>query len=94
LRSTTDIGAVKYDQLISKLHRLDAASKKGPWTKETLLIISNNPHVVSTELAAKLGRERMWLKLNIRKLKNLGLTISHDVGYEISPLGKVVLGRL
>ncbi|GAA4173979.1 hypothetical protein GCM10022218_17670 [Sphingobacterium ginsenosidimutans] len=32
--------------------------------------------------------EKEWLKLNIRKLKNLGLTISHTVGYEISPLGE------
>ncbi|MEJ1240915.1 hypothetical protein WBG78_22405 [Chryseolinea sp. T2] len=94
LRSTTDIGDEKYQQLIKKLQRFDAVSKEGPWTKETLDIISKHPHVVSTELASKLGRERMWLKLNIRKLKNLGLTISHEIGYEISPLGKVVLGQL
>ncbi|MGC3943670.1 MAG: hypothetical protein QM762_03880 [Chryseolinea sp.] len=94
LRTTTDIGADKYKELIKKLHRLDASSKEGPWTKESLDIISKNPRVVSTALAAKLGRDRMWLKLNIRKLKNLGLTISHDVGYEISPLGKEVLGQL
>jgi hypothetical protein len=49
---------------------------------------------VSTDLATKLSRERMWLKLNIRKLKNMGLTISHDVGYEISPLGREVLKLL
>ncbi|MEM7550324.1 MAG: hypothetical protein AAF363_11640 [Bacteroidota bacterium] len=34
-----------------------------------------------------MSREKEWLKLNIRKLKNLGLTISHNPRYEISPLG-------
>lgn len=94
LRNTTELEPEQFEKLITKLQRLDAASKEGPWTKETLLIISKHPHVVSTELAAKLGYERMWLKLNIRKLKNLGLTISHEVGYEISPLGKKVLAQL
>jgi hypothetical protein len=94
LRNNLDLNEAQYDQLIKKLQRLDAASKEGPWTKETLLAISKHPRVVSTELATKLGCERMWLKLNIRKLKNMGLTISHDVGYEISPLGKSVLQRL
>jgi hypothetical protein len=94
LRSDVDLSEAQYQQLIKKLQRLDALSKEGPWTKETLVAISKYPQVVSTELAAKLGRERMWLKLNIRKLKNIGLTISHEVGYEISPLGKAVLKQL
>jgi hypothetical protein len=94
LRSDVALSDAQYQQLIKKLQRLDAVSKEGPWTKDTLVAISKYPKVVSTELAAKLGHERMWLKLNIRKLKNLGLTISHEVGYEISPLGKAVLLRL
>ncbi|WP_294276703.1 hypothetical protein [uncultured Chryseobacterium sp.] len=40
------------------------------------------------------GFEKEWLKLNIRKLKNMGLTISHTVGYEISPLGSEYLKKL
>jgi hypothetical protein len=94
LRNNTDLSSDNYAMLVKKLHRLDAASKEGAWTKETLLAISRHPRVVSTELATKLSRERMWLKLNIRKLKNMGLTISHDVGYEISPLGREVLKLL
>jgi hypothetical protein len=94
LRNNLDLNDAQYQQLIKKLQRLDVASKEGPWTKATLLAISKHPRVVSTELAAKLNYERMWLKLNIRKLKNMGLTISHEVGYEISPLGKSVLQRL
>jgi ribosomal protein S19E (S16A) len=29
----------------------------------------------------------------VRKLKALGLTISHEVGYEISPRGRAFLDR-
>lgn len=94
LRNDTALTDEKFAILIKKLQRFDSASKEGPWTRETLNIIDKYPSVVSTELARHLGRERMWLKLNIRKLKNLGLTISHDVGYEISPLGKEVLRLL
>ncbi|HTF18669.1 MAG TPA: hypothetical protein VK658_11380 [Chryseolinea sp.] len=93
LRNDATLSDAQYQQLIKRLQRLDAASREGPWTKVTLLAISRHPRVVSTELATKLGHERMWLKLNIRKLKNMGLTISHEVGYEISPLGKALLQR-
>jgi hypothetical protein len=32
------------------------------------------------------------LKLDVRKLKNLGLTISLPTGYELSPRGRAFLG--
>jgi Mn-dependent DtxR family transcriptional regulator len=44
-------------------------------------------------LAAKAGVEKEWLKINVRKLKNLGLTISHQSGYELSPRGQEFLRR-
>jgi hypothetical protein len=34
------------------------------------------------------------MKVDIRKLKSLGLTISHDVGYELSPRGTAYLSWL
>lgn len=34
------------------------------------------------------------LKLNIRKLKNLGLTISLGTGYQISPRGKALIAKI
>lgn len=94
LRNETAPSDEQLTKLKKKLQRLDTASQEGPWTRETLLIIRDHPRVVSTELARSLGRERMWLKTNIRKLKNMGLTISHEIGYELSPLGKVVVGEL
>jgi hypothetical protein len=32
--------------------------------------------------------------LNVRKLKNLGLTISLGTGYRISPRGRMVMNKL
>jgi hypothetical protein len=77
-----------------KLDRMDAASADGPWTRDVLRLIADNPHVVSTELASRLGRERFAFKADVRKLKNLGLTRSFEVGYELSPRGRKLLESL
>jgi hypothetical protein len=37
------------------------------------------------------GRETKPFKLDVRKLKNLGLTISLKIGYELSPRGRAFL---
>lgn len=74
-----------------RLDRLDRASASGPWTRAVLDVIAAHPAVVSTELAAMLGRERAPFKLDVRKLKNLGLTISLEVGYRLSPRGAAYL---
>ena len=76
-----------------RLSRLDARPS-GPWTREILEWIRDNPRVVSKELAALRGVELLPMKVDIRKLKALGLTISHDVGYELSPRGTAYLERL
>jgi hypothetical protein len=34
------------------------------------------------------GRERLEFKRDVRKLKELGLTLSLEVGYELSPRGR------
>lgn len=77
----------------SRLARLDARPT-GPWTRETLEWIRDNPRVVSKELAALRNAELLPMKTDIRKLKALGLTISHDVGYELSPRGAAYLAWL
>ena len=78
-------------EITTRLDRLDAASKVGPWTRATLAVIGRNPAVVSSVLADELGRDRPELKLDIRKLKGLGLTISLGTGYELSPRGQAYL---
>ena len=74
--------------------RLDANKASGPWTRQILEWIRDNPAVVSTVLAALLERELQPMKVDIRKLKALGLTISLDVGYRISPRGQAYLDWL
>lgn len=64
------------------------------WTAETLEWIAANPEVVSKRLAELRGVELVPMKTDIRKLKALGLTISHDVGYELSPRGRAYLAWL
>jgi hypothetical protein len=75
-----------------RLTRLDRASSHGPWTRETLAIIAERPAVRAGDLAAALGRERDPFKVDVRKLKNLGLTLSLEVGYRLSPRGAAYLG--
>jgi predicted transcriptional regulator len=38
--------------------------------------------------------ERAPFKINVRKLKEMGLTESLEVGYRLSPLGKAFLARV
>lgn len=76
-----------------RLDRLDRASSHGPWTRQTLELIAENPATRAPDLAASVGRETAPFKVDVRKLKNLGLTESLPVGYRLSPRGRVYLGR-
>jgi hypothetical protein len=80
-------------EIANRLARLDARPA-GPWTRDILTWIRDNPRVVSKELAALRGCELLPMKIDIRKLKALGLTISHEVGYELSPRGTAYLDYL
>lgn len=88
LRENANVSEENLATLKLKLDRLDSHSKQGSWTLKVLLLIKDNPKVRAADLAKKMNHEKNALKINIRKLKNLGLTISHDVGYTISPLGE------
>ncbi|AQP48260.1 hypothetical protein BW730_12850 [Tessaracoccus aquimaris] len=81
------------DDLADLVRRLDRLDKRptGVWTVDVLMWIRDNPRVVSKVLAAERGVDLLPLKVDIRKLKALGLTISHDVGYELSPRGAAYL---
>lgn len=83
----------EFAAIAKRLARLDAR-ETGPWTREILEWIRDHPHVVSKELAAERGVELLPMKADIRKLKGMGLTISHEVGYELSPRGAAYLDWL
>lgn len=74
-----------------RLARLDALSAAGPWTRQVLALIQQHPERRAADLAALSGYEKDWLKLNIRKLKHLGLTESLAVGYRLAPRGVALL---
>lgn len=91
LAATAELSDADRAELDRRLTRLDRASKIGPWTMTVLRLIAERPGVRAPDLAASLGRERDPFKLDVRKLKALGLTISLPVGYRLSPRGEAYL---
>jgi hypothetical protein len=90
LRESTP-AANEVADLVRRLERLDRASHHGPWTEAVLRAIGERPGTRAVELAASLGRTRDPFKLDVRKLKELGLTESLRPGYRLSPRGQAVL---
>ncbi|MEQ8859409.1 MAG: hypothetical protein RIC56_12250 [Pseudomonadales bacterium] len=86
--------AAQLAELVARLERLDRASRTGPWTTRTLQLIAAGEAVRAADLAADLGQPKDAFKRNVRKLKNLGLTESLDVGYRLAPRGRALLGHL
>jgi len=80
-------------ELSERLGRLDARSGHGPWTRGVLGLIGANPGLAAAQLAKRLGRETQAFKQDVRKLKALGLTISLERGYRLSPRGEAFLRR-
>jgi hypothetical protein len=91
LRADAALDAAARAGIAARLARLDAASRHGPWTEATLRAIERSPGVRAGDLAEQLGRERLPFKLDVRKLKALGLTESLPVGYRLSARGRAYL---
>ena len=94
LREQASLTEAEFEVLKGRLARLDRYDKEGGWTHRLLVLIRDHPKLRAADLALKTGREKEWLKLNVRKLKNIGLTVSHDPGYTLSPLGEEFLRKL
>ena len=91
LRQQAELSEEDRRDLDRRLDRMDAA-RGAPWTREVLRLIAERPGVRAPDLAASLDRETLPFKRDVRKLKELGLTVSLAVGYEISPRGRAYLG--
>jgi hypothetical protein len=65
----------------------------GSWTRATLALIVDRPGVAAAELAEERGSNREMFERDVRKLKELGLTHSLSVGYELSPRGLAICAR-
>lgn len=93
LRNDADLSPDDITGITQRLARLDKASKRGPWTATILQLIADNPGVRAPDLAAQMGHDKPWFKAQVRKLKELGLTVSLEVGYELSPRGEAYRSR-
>jgi hypothetical protein len=91
LASTYVLTAVDVAAVSARLARLDRSSPHGPWTVAVLEAIAARPGVRAADLAESFGRDLASFKLDVRKLKNLGLTESLAVGYRLSPRGAAYL---
>lgn len=80
--------------LETRLARMDRAASNGPWTLRTLRLLAVSDGTRAADLATRLELDRDALKRNVRKLKNLGLTESLEVGYRLSPRGRALLRHL
>jgi hypothetical protein len=83
--------AHELNEIARRLLRLDQVSRHGRWTEAVLAAIGDRPGTPAVDLAARFGREKMPFKLDVRKLKELGLTESLRPGYRLSPRGESVL---
>lgn len=83
--SADDVAAIA-----DRLDRWDAAAQM-PWTRQYLTTIGDNEAVRAPDLADRFGIDVPRFKRRVRQLKGLGLTISLDVGYRLSPRGRAFL---
>lgn len=91
LAAACDLSFDDVAEISARLERYDRASKHGPWTAATLALILEHPARRAPDLAEMVGRETQPFKLDVRKLKNLGLTHSLKIGYTLSPRGEAFL---
>jgi hypothetical protein len=90
-RRTTRLTPADVATIERKLARMDGAKT---WTRAVLRVIGARPGVRAGDLAAVLGMETLPFKVRVRRLKELGLTESLEVGYRLSPRGRAVMRSL
>jgi hypothetical protein len=92
LRERSELSGEEVAAIDARLDRMDARAS-GPWTRRILALLAEKPGVLAEELAHELGREKRPFKADVYKLKELGLTESLRVGYQLSPRGRAYLHR-
>jgi acyl-CoA reductase-like NAD-dependent aldehyde dehydrogenase len=92
LRGEASLSDADWHALTARFARWD---KTAPgYFPSILRTIGAHPEVRAAELAAMAGVETLKFKQDVRKLKELGLTESLEVGYRLSPRGEAVLEKL
>ena len=93
LRETGALSAAEIAALAARLERFDKGVD-GAWTRAVLDRIAANEGEAAAVIAQAIGAEKLRLKQNVRKLKELGLTESLETGYRLSPRGRALLAAL
>ena len=70
LRQNAAIGAADLEAVAQRLARIDAASRRGPWTARIMALLREEPGVRAATLAARLKLETLAFKRDVRKLKD------------------------
>ena len=81
------------ERLRGVLARIDAGSSS-PWTTTYLALIADRPGTAARELASTVRVDVPLFKRRVRRLKELGLTESLEVGYRLSPRGRALMSLL
>jgi hypothetical protein len=71
----------------ARLDAMDRRSTNGAWTRHFLSLIEASPGTRAGDLAARIGWDTAVFKAHVRRLKELGLTESLEVGYRLSARG-------
>ena len=82
---------ISAEALFELQKRVERLEREGKWVRKVMELIVKHPRVAASQLAKKLKLETEPFKIDVRKLKKLGLTQSFEVGYEVSPRGKKFL---
>lgn len=94
LRERNELAADELRDMLERLARFDGRDASGGWTVRYLTLIRDRPGVLAALLAASLELPTVSFKRRVRQLKELGLTESLEVGYRLSPRGRVVLAGI
>ena len=88
---TKVLPSLSIEEVKVRLGRMDRRRESGAWTTRVLRLIEKNPRVAASRLAERSGSEQLRFKADVRKLVKLGLVRSHEVGYELTKRGRVLL---
>ncbi|MDZ5698934.1 ASCH domain-containing protein [Chelativorans sp. M5D2P16] len=94
LRQESALAPQEAAAIEEKLSRWDKANGRKGYHRAILDAIAAGGGVAAARIAEQLGVEKLKLKRDVRKLKELGLTESLDVGYGLSPRGRALLAIL
>ena len=92
LRNSGELSQADWHELAVRFERWD---KTAPgYFASILSAIAKHAATPASVLAQDLGVEKLKFKQDVRKLKELGLTESLEIGYRLSPRGQAALEKL